>query len=382
MEWVRVANAYQRGRNCPMKRLTYIGASMNHLRTINLAVALIILGALTGCRKNSESPTWVTMSPSDIGFSSSTFGGFMAMDTSDGLYVIQWNPESDLTEYAYRPKGGNWIRHELLNYEKTLNHTTANDDDGTVWLLAEAYLYHMLDGEILRRYEISNPNTTYQYNAFRGVSVGGGRVWLLNKLSGLHELNLETGILTHYPDTSATGDYHRLAADDFGNVWVAKDSYYNGLMHLTSAGDWVYVDRSNPVFDCPSCYPNSENYYVFALRLEYTGDNRLYLLTRNTWHDFPYALWTVQDDSIVLLTEESLGAYSRLRSDPLGRPWIHGIQDGHFGVFENGMFTYISLSEAYQEPVYSIDMQFDSHQNVWVSTNKGIAVYNVNGVDL
>lgn len=353
---------------------------MANRRTLVTFLLVLPLCGLLGCKKNCEAPIWVTISPSEMGFSSPDLSGFMAVDTSDGIYVLQWNTVTEIMEYAYKPKGGNWSRHELLNYWNALNYTTASDDDGTVWLLCEAYLYHMKDGEILTQYTVTNPSSTYQYNSFRGVSTGGGRVWLLNTYSGLYELIPESGNLIHYPDTSEQGDYYRLAADDLGNVWVAKKSYYNALMHLDLNRDWVYVDRSDPFFDCPSCYPNNENYYVFAMRLEYTPDNRLYLLTRNTGESFPYMIWTMENDSLVALTG-NIGAYGRLRSDPYGDVWVYGRSDGELGRYENGDVTTINIGDVYGTGVYTTDVQFDSHHNMWVANYNGIAVYNENGVE-
>lgn len=353
---------------------------MKVVTTRVISVLAILAIGMASCEKQDEPCTWVTFSPSDMGFSSSVFNGFLATDTSGGIYAIQVNLETDAVEYAYKAKGGNWVRTELFDDWRALNHTTSNDVDGTVWLLSEAYLFHMRDGEIIEQYEISNPTFTTAYNRFVGVCARAGRVWLLHGDDGLHELMPETGQLVHYPDTSASEDYIRLAADDFGNVWVSKDNYYNGLMHLTPAGDWEYIDRSDPFFDCSGCIPGYEEDYMYATRMDYGLDNQLYLLRHTTAGFFVTDLYNLQGSSLVKL-EQELAGYGRLRTDKMANPWLYGNSDGSVTKYENGTLTTMNIGDAYGTGAYTTDLQWDIDGNLWIANANGVAVYNENGVE-
>lgn len=352
---------------------------MLKMRCYVILFALFVV-TIFGCKKEDDSIKWLTFCPADMGIDDDLLEASLVVDTGGGVYVLNWNRDTEAVEYAYRSEFGSWRQQQLLDYDLALNYTTASDDDGSVWLLAEAYLYHVLQGEILNRFEVTDPAWTLQSNSFRGVATGAGRVWLLNSRDGVHELNKETGELTHYPDTSSVDNYDRITADDFGNVWVAKDSYYSGLMHLTPTGEWEYIDRSNPVFDCPSCYPVYQGHYVHANRLEYSATNQLYMLTRNTDNVLPVQLRTLENDSIVPLTE-NLGLYTRMRTDPLGGAWVYAhYSDGTLAKHGSGSVETINISQAYGSVEFINDMQFDGRHNMWISTIKGVAVYNKNGV--
>lgn len=363
----------------------------NSLRTYLAVLLLLLFFGFNSCKKEDPlHPVWMTYSAEETGLVDQREFNICA-DVSGNIYALQSTDSADIFKLVYHKKGSDgWQTTELSFvrqdpwYVTDENHMKATTD-GSVWLLGKEEMLRLKDGEVSQRYSLNSLIEQGSAVAVSRFATFGTEVWLLHWSNGLFQLNTETGEPLSFHDPGYSGTDILLSIDSEGNRWIVKQNYPHNVIALASDGSWKTVNDPDSLIGCPAC--PSTGYGVPAyddfrgMVSDAVGNTYLYSID--------YQLLRISNGTVQSMALSIGPNYDAMTVDHDDRLWFYktGLTsyfsgDSRIYRYNGGSSpTVVDLTDTFEGNVWPYDLTFDHNNNTWISTNKGIAVYNENGVE-
>jgi len=353
-----------------------------------LALVVITLISTTGCDKEEDTlGTWITYGTEETGIAD--FREFtICPDAFGNVYALQYDPDAQLFHLFYRPKDGEWqqqeIDHEsrayLWGYGSQADFMQATAD-GSVWLLGSTKLIRLHFGTV-HYHDVFSPSGWGI--PFVNFVARDTEVWLLHSYSGLHRLNVQSGQVVRLTDPSQSqGAYSILTVDMGGSVWVSTHSPDYNLFRLRPDGTWQKVHDPDSLLRCASCPDPQNSFLQFQGAASDLSGSSYFLGNGNT-------LFRITDATISQLAFPTDDYYDQkaIKADPQGRMWFFNrfmlhtnFRTPFFWRYGNGdVAETADLTDALPGNVWPYDLAFDRNNNAWIATNRGVVVYNREGI--
>ena len=342
-----------------------------------------------GCEKDeADYGSLVVFSAEEIGLE--TFKNYtICSDVNGNIYAVQETDDEDVFNLFYLQKGNDdWstIAFSFVAqdpYYVTDKNNMKTTTDGSVWLLGHEEIVRFKGGGILQTYPIDHLIVTGSELGVSRFATFGNEVWLLHWNYGLFQLDITTGETVGYQDPGYSGTDMLLAIDNDGNKWITKNNYDHNVIALMADGSWQTASDPDSLIGCPECvmwggtthesfrgietdaigntYLQSDigklfrlsNGVIQSMAINYMSYTDGFIMDRND------NLWFYRTHSIVTMPKSSI------------------LYRYNGGTAEQ----VIDLTAAFSGNVWPYNLTFDHNNNAWVASNKGIAVYNENGVE-
>lgn len=358
---------------------------MRNKKFIFFSFCLLLL--FSGCKKGCEDKAvWQKVHEIESPFSSNILWN-ICVAPNDNVYISYTDGDNGGSYgYIYYDKE-KWSYHVVENEFMGSAPDWELTDDGSVWMTGFNKLYHLNSGSIIDSFEVSGYDTTNSFNRFSQIEIINNEIWLLHRTWGLYKFESSGSVLIHYPNGLSVSDYTRLETDIYSNKWVSTNYHPNRILKFTTNSEWINLDNDNPLLEqCSGCIPEPQYYYLSNLAINPFGKINF---LGSSGNGASTHLFNLENDIIM---EDANGQFDppsnfgSCRFDKQGNLWLwrtSGIQEAYLARFDNGSLHTIDASDADVSGnvvLYALD--FDSKNNLWLVTNKGILVYNETDVDL
>lgn len=344
-----------------------------------------IIAGLSACKKDADNlGKMIAISSESIGIKPYTEFTVCA-DGRGGIYVFQETETEYVARVGFSTDRTTWNFHEIefesLGYRVREPLKMQATADGSVWLLGYRKLYQFLGGELVL--EVDLATAAGVSGEFTRITVNDENVWLLHSVKGLYGMNRSLGVVGHLPDpTIPNYAYDNVIADADNNVWISKKYYAENLIGLMSDGTWKYPNDPDSVLACPTCNEWTNGYKTLFLA---TAD-RLGITYLGMGSEF----LRIKDKTLEIIAPPNGAGYvATMFTDRHDRFWMHSIYTSYSNStissfvhkYEGSQNTsYFDVTDVFEGNVWLYDSSVDRNNNILVATNKGIAVYNYNGV--
>lgn len=358
---------------------------MNRLLGISVLVSVLVSGLLIGCKKDDAIYAMMETIPvTDMGLEAFN-AYYVCADGQGGIYTVQKIEQNGVATIGFHGAAGDWQTQELefqsgiWNYNENLKMKATAD--GSVWLLGYLELFQFKNGILQRAYSLDQsniPSPTY----FNQLAVNGNSVWLMNRIHGLYSLNRSTGLLVRQEDpTDPNYYYNRMVIDSDNNIWISKEYHAENLIGLMSDGTWQSVADPDSLLVCTTCNEWLNTYKQFFLSaVDQQGVT--YLSSGSN-------LYRIVDRTLELMFKPFIqGGTSRMFCDADNQLWMHSaiypnsinINPLVYRYEGNQDPSYFDVSRSFEGNVWIYDSTVDHNNNIWIATNKGVVIYNSEGV--
>lgn len=346
--------------------------------------SLLILFAwlASGCRKDVEpQPNYVWFPAEELGVNELRDQRIHA-DANGHIYIAQndWSSSPPTTKYWYFD-GANWSEHK---FEQQAGLSTFNlivaAEDGSVWALAYGQLYQLRDGEVVDRRLI--PAIIDPPFYFIDMEIANNSIWLLHTFYGLFKYDIASEDLTHHPDSSANVSYAQMVIDSESNIWIAKDSRSHNLFRYTADQQWLLAEDPDSVLGNPDVinYTNPD-YYVKFNDLEATSSGAVIASTSWSMGQIRNGVYRRHFFDM----NPPYYNFRKFRTAPDNSLWHYYTYEGESLLARStgGKIEVVGdLTNAVDVGnVSPYHLTIDKKNNVWVATNRGVIVFNRDGVN-
>lgn len=303
-------------------------------------------------------------------------------DGKGGVYVLQPNDTSQIVRLGYGTAIDNWA---VQSVELEINPSYIHADqidmkataDGTVWLLVNQKLYSLSGGTIQLRMDLSQ--SAGVLGKFHRLEVSNNNVWLLHEYRGLYRFDRNVDLIARLSTgTESNYRFDNLVADSDDNVWVSKDHYIDNITGLMNDGTWVNVNDPDSILACPTCSEWNNIYkYMYTSAADHAGIVYLFLNG---------GFFRIKDRTLEQMAPPIVFP---LLVDHTNELWMYSeFTSGYYGSINPFLYhyegssdpTHYDLAQLFEGNVWLFDGSIDANDNIWMATNKGIAIYNRDGI--
>ncbi len=308
-------------------------------------------------------------------------------DGIGGIYVLQPSEFEDIALVSYSTGLDNWniqqIEFDALEHFPFDNLALEATSDGSVWILGSDKLYRLKNGDI-QVFNLSSP--TNPYGRFIQLAVNDNNIWLLHSRNGLYYFDRNVNLPIHINDpTDQAYEYGQVIADSDNNVWLTKEYYAENLIGLMSDGTWQLVNDPDSLLACTTCNEWMNHHKIMW---EAIGD-----LEGSVYLFLGGGFYRIHDRTLELMSPIHItGGVGAMLIDNQNELWMHSASRNNYPntylnpfVYHyegNTTPTYFDVSQLFDGNVWLYDSSVDKNNNIWVGTNKGLVVYNADGVRL
>lgn len=351
---------------------------------------VMVFCIFSGCKKETIEPEeeghWksYTLQEMGMGNTASLHTSRIWIDANDNVYVYEHYGSPHI---CYLPKDGSTWSSQVLStgvFYETIYDMEA-DEDGTMWVLGNARVLEMKEGEILNSFQVLGEDTAGIFNHFIDLERSSNGLWMTHVDQGLFELNTSTGVIIHHPDTFGYGDkdYLKATTDPWGGLWVPRnDTGFAMLRFDVLEQTW---QNSSPLGYFGLGEEN--NYWFGSVEMNHHGIMYLLQLDGSTPHAI-YILNTKPDGGYAFATHAAQDYfdadhdYQQLALDRYGIIYMYKSESQRslISKFLNGYWeTPVDVSKVFVGNVNINHVAFDSKNNMWLATSKGVAVNSESG---
>jgi len=180
-----------------------------------------------------------------FGFKPNLASSYNIHFAGDSIYLFQVS--GGLINHHCRGISGNWRVHGLMTGSPSLTYFVTPDADGSLWMLTDRSLTHIIGCGESVFYSLIDADTLYQPwgvdNHFVSFQVLDGVPWLMHRQWGLFSFDIESETLIHHPiqypypyfTVAEIGTYDSMTIEGGGPILIASSE---GLL-------WVFFPMTN-----------------------------------------------------------------------------------------------------------------------------------------
>jgi hypothetical protein len=352
-----------------------------------LGMVAVVLTCMQGCKEDEETlGTWLTYGTEETGIED--FREFtICPDAFGNVYALQYGPSLIDYRMFYRSKEGKWTEQDVDYIPRDYSNPLDGDrmqttSDGSVWLLSTESLLRFRFGVLERTYPLTLSEQEDNYMDFEATDSG---IWLVHWQYGLCRLDIGTGVMSGYSDPASSGGYAQLSKDGTGNIWIARYTNNYNIIGLMADGSWQRPHDPDSLLVCMGCPPPEWGFQPYFVRFKEAetdpAGNTLFLENSCQY------LFRISNGTVQRMAVPSSMPGNTMRADRMGRTWMlkHGSYS-HIGLpylwrYDGAIVAETAdLTEAISGNIWPYDLAFDRNNNAWIATNKGVVVYNREGI--
>lgn len=335
----------------------------------------LVLALLSGCSEEEVHAPWVSHTTDQTGIAE--FMRFsICPDGMGNAYAVQVDTAAQSAACFYYSSEGAWTRSDFA-FESRQYYVYDGDDlqaahDGSVWLIGLTEAIRFLGGQIAQRIALGNSDVV------RDFAIHGHEVWMIST-NRLMRLDMATGAISSYVSPNYTGGFLKLTVDSEGNKWMACNSVEYNIYGLSAEGTWVKPEDPDSLLKPWESWWGPEPVDFQDATSDLGGNS--YFHSSNWANMHRITNGRLVAEALPLGYRET-----KLQTDHDGRIWLYvdntwqGFEPLIYRVSGGIAAEEFDFSEALPGNIWLYDLAFDRNNTAWVATNKGVVVYNKDGV--